>query len=514
MISMGMMRMRWVGRGERVSGGGLDLLPAAVGAVALVVYVLHGFDGVLTRDLALYSYSAQRVADGAPPYVGVVNRAGPLAHLLPALGVAAARVGGLDEVLAMRLLFLLLAIAAVCVAYLLGRDLFASRPAGLAAATLLLSLHGFSEYASYGPREKTAMVLLLLCCMLAVVRQRWFTAGLFLALATLCWQPAFVVGLVATSVAMLALPPRDWLPSIGRVVAGGLVPSAACLAYFAAVGALPAFLDGFVFLNLRYTDADPFIPAFAENVTHLQNAYRASFWFFLAGLAALILLASSAWWRRMWPDRTRAMSVVAFGAACVTAGAWSLRDFDAWPDVFVFMPFAAVGFGGLVYALRAWLPPRPLLALTLAWVVAGTAVAVDFAVRAHDDRLQVQRAVVRAVMARLPDDVSMLSIEAPQPLVLSGRTNPTRHQMFAAGLHRYVDDTWPGGLEGYGDWVGRTEPTLLSVAGPRRPWLVETLNADYWRVGRAPAWVWYVHRSVGPEALSDLRDAADRSQSS
>ena len=86
-----------------------DPLVFAVGGVALVTYALHGFNGMLTRDLAVYSYAGQQVAEGVPPYVGILNRAGPLAHVIPGIGVVIARIGGFDDVHTLRLLFLAIA---------------------------------------------------------------------------------------------------------------------------------------------------------------------------------------------------------------------------------------------------------------------------------------------------------------------------------------------------------------------------------------------------------------------
>ena len=74
-----------------------DPLTYLVGVTTLVVYVVHGFNGSLTRDLAIYSYAGQQVVEGSPPYIGILNRAGPLAHLLPAIGVAERRAGGFDD---------------------------------------------------------------------------------------------------------------------------------------------------------------------------------------------------------------------------------------------------------------------------------------------------------------------------------------------------------------------------------------------------------------------------------
>ena len=65
---------------------------------ALGAYVVHGFDGELTRDSSFYVYAGQEVAAGAAPYVELMNRAGPLAHLLPALGVLLANAVDIADV--------------------------------------------------------------------------------------------------------------------------------------------------------------------------------------------------------------------------------------------------------------------------------------------------------------------------------------------------------------------------------------------------------------------------------
>ena len=98
--------------------------------VAGVVYALHGFGHYLSRDLALYAYAGQRVADGVAPYEGVVNRSGPLSHLVPGVGAFLGRLVGVDDLLAMRAFFLVLSMACVWLAYVMGRDLLHSRAAG------------------------------------------------------------------------------------------------------------------------------------------------------------------------------------------------------------------------------------------------------------------------------------------------------------------------------------------------------------------------------------------------
>src|SRR5262245_51938302 len=68
-----------------------DPLGPLLALLAGSVYWLRGFDGYLSRDLALYAYAGQQFADGVPAYEGVVNRSGPLSHLVPGLGALAAR---------------------------------------------------------------------------------------------------------------------------------------------------------------------------------------------------------------------------------------------------------------------------------------------------------------------------------------------------------------------------------------------------------------------------------------
>ena len=477
----------------------IDPRTVLVGAFALIVYELHGFDGFLSRDLALYSYGAQQVADGVPPYVGMWERTGPLAQVIPAIGVVGARVGGFDELLGMRLQFLLIAVACVCVVYLLGRDLFASPLAGLASAAAFLSFSGFIEAASNGPREKTAMVLFLLCTMLAIQRQRWLAAGISLSLATLVLQPIFFVGIAAVVVGAFAARPGERIRALVRVAVGGLIPVAVCLLYFAVVGAFREFIDAYLLINLRYTVSDPLLSTLAKRWPLVQDAYGVSLWVMIVGLVALVILSLSALRREKRREDPMVVPVAAFGAASLAGLAWIVRDFDGWPDVFPLLPMAAIGIGGIANVFIDRLPARAALALTMTWVVAAVAIAVTYSVTEREHKLTEQRRSVAAMLEQVPSDASLLSIHAPQALVLSGKTNPTRYQMFSGGMDRYIDDTYPGGLQGFGEWIEREQPTLITLRGPVRPWMAEMLETEYRRAGKAPGWHWYVHRSVGPD---------------
>ena len=136
----------------------------------------------------------------------------------------------------------------------------------------------------------------------------------------------------------------------------------------------------------------------------------------------------------------------------------------------------------------------------MAWSLVATGLALTFSVGERDHDLEAQRRSVDAMLAELPD-ATIVSLQAPQPLVLSGRRNPTRHQMFANGLGDYVDDTWPGGLPGFQRALLDSSRTWWPSA-PGETTVAAGDAAGLRRVGRAPGWIWLARRSLGPERLS------------
>jgi len=475
-------------------------------AAALVVYLLHGFDGRLTRDLGVYSYGGQQVAEGVPPYVAIVNRAGPLGHLIPGIGVVVGRAIGADDVLAMRVLSMLLAIACIGLTYLLGRDLFRSRLAGIAAAAAMLCTQGFITYATYGPREKTAMVLFVLCGLLAMLKQRWGTTGFFIALATLTWQPVFLAAIAGAAVAAFLGLRTGRFRALVRLAVGGLIPTVITVGAYAAIGELQVFLDDFLLINAQYTKQVSLLDSPAYLWQLMDDAYGWSLWVFIVGSLAQLVLTGIVISRRERRRGPEGAALVGTGVMFVVGVLWSLKAFNGWPDAFFLLPGAALGIAGIAVVLARWLPSRAAVAVVLVWAVAATAMAVDYSVSSRDDTLDGQRADVEAAMKLLPADTTMLSVEAPEPLVLAHLRNISRYQLLGNGLLDYLDATWPGGSMGYGRWVAEQAPTVIAVGSDQVPtWLTPTLE-NYRRVGRSVGWLWYVRRDVGPETLDALAD--------
>ncbi len=487
----------------------IDPLGPLLALAALVVCLVQGFDSILTRDLALYSYGAQQTVEGVPPYVSVLSRTGPLAHLVPAIGVAASRVVGMDDILAMRLLMLLISVACVWLLYLLARDLFGSRLVGVASATALLTFTGFVTYAVGGPREKTTLTLFVLLALWAIVKRSWLLAGACVALATLAWQPSFITGVAAAMVAMAGLGRRAMLPAVIRFVVGGLIPTAIITAGFALAGALTEFLDGFVLINRSYTTPGR-LYGFYERVDLLYEGFGVSLVLIVAGLVAIMVFAAMRARDAFRSREASDLALVGIGVATVGGVLWSLYVFNGWADLVVLLPSAALGVGAVAAEVQARVPARIGDPILVTWSVACLVAGLVSSLESSEQVLDRQRDEVAAMFAAVPPDATLMSVGGPQPLVLTHRTNPIRHQMFMAGLEDYVDDTWPGGLEGLADWIGDEEPTFITVDHPTwYPWLSPTLEAEYVEVGTTPGdFTWYVHRSVGPDVVHDLQTEA------
>jgi hypothetical protein len=482
---------------------GVDWWALACCAVAVGVYLAHGVEGRLSRDVGVYAYAGQQVADGVAPYVGILNRSGPLAHLIPGAGVAAGRLVGLDDVVGIRLLFLLIAAACVGLMYVVGRDMFRSRLAGLSSAAALLCFEGFIDLAAYGPREKTPMILFLLATLLATVHRRWATAGVCIALGALTWQPVFPVALVCATTAALVGLRSGRVRALLRIAVGGAVPAAVTLGAYAAIGEVRLLLDDFLLINLRYTQQEGFLTNPDEAWISLVNGYGASLAVFLVGLAALLGLTVAALVRRRDLSEPSTAALVGTGAAAGVAVLWTYRAYNSWPDVFFLLPLAAVGIGGLAGHLRHRLPLRAAVAVTVAWALAATAIALVHSVTDRDTRIRRQRASVAAVMSVVPD-ARIASVGAPEAMVLARQRNPAPIQLLGLGLSDYVDDTWPGGLDGYARWITEDRRPLLMALGNHSTirLLGPRFRDHYQRVGRAPTWIWFVRRDA-PESVRD-----------
>lgn len=488
----------------------IDPVLGGVGAVSFVVYVLHGFNGLLSRDLAIYTYAGQRFLDGDPPYVGIMNRAGPLAHVLPGIGIGIGRLVGISDVHGARAFFMILAVACVCLVYVFVRDLTHSRAAGVVAATAFLSFQGFLALATDGPREKTPMVMFMLAALLAMLHRRWATCGVLVALGTLTWQPMFFVVGTTVLVAALLSPEHSWRP-LARGVAGGAATTGFVLLYFALEGAVHAFFDGFVLINAIYTSQPSAIGNLSHTWQTLGKGYGASLGLIALGLVAVPSLAAAGA-RTAWHTREPSAVVhLSLGVGWLVGMIWTARVYNSWPDLLVMLPLAAIGIGALTARMLRPCDRRSVMASTLVLTMVMTSYALSYSLTSRDNELRDQQAGVDAILDLGPRPATMLSVQAPAALVLAHQTNPSRFQMFDSGFAKYLGDTWPGGLHGYVAWIQRTAPTYIVVqAGYRPPWLIPWLTEHYDNVAGPRQLTFWVTKTVSEDVRRTMEQAGRR----
>ncbi len=494
----------------------LDPWGPLLAAASVVVFLLHGFGGLLTRDLALYAYGGQQFAEGVPPFVAVLNRAGPLAHMVPGVGAWIGRLlgadSGADDLFAMRILMLVLSVVAVWVVYLMTRDAFGSRIAGVAAATSLLAFQGFVTYATGGPREKTTMMLLMALALWAVVHRRWGWAGVATALATLTWQPVFFGALGAAVIGALLVRGRPGtLVALFRYAAGGIATTMVFVVYFVLVDALEEFWDAFYLINATYTRQSGLLRYLADDPAEIFDGFGWTLWLVLSGLGAMVALGAVRL-RGLDRDDPHAVAVVALGGGTLVSLLWSFNVFNGWADAVFMLPLAAAGLGGLVHAVARRVPGRGAVAVAAAYAVLVTVAGGVNAWVTRDERLGPMTDVNEQVLEVVGPDATIMSIGAPQPLVLGRRENTIYHQMFIGGLYEYVDATWPGGMDGLADDIEVDRPTLITMDHPTWYDFVDpVLDDHYEELGTTYGLeTWYVDRSVGEEELAELREIVGR----
>lgn len=488
-------RLRRVGRAARV--GAFDWVVA--GAVAALTYGLHGFQGAVTRDLGIFLYGAERVADGRPPYVANFNTVGPLADAVPGFAVWCGRLVGVGPVFSARFLYFIISVASCALVAVYARRLTGSRIGGLLGAALFLTFETFLDLATNGPRDKTAMVLFLVAGLLLLSHRRWAWAGVATALATLTWQPA-ILPMVAATVVMLVPEPSRWR-SGARFLAGGAATAALALLWFVTEGAVSTAIKGFLTVNLRWV-RQPSAFASPEGTWRLLwEGYHVSLVVALGGVAGLIVLAL----RR----RQRAM-VRACAAGAAVSVVWTASAINGAPDLLVVLPFGAVGAAAVLARVgRAAGRSGPVVLAVVGALAVGYALSSSVTTRSHD--LLIQARDVKAVLRVLPARGGVAVVDAPQPLVFSGRTNPQPYLILDSGEIGLFRAEMPGGLVGYLDSLLATHPALLAI-GPGRydALILDVVDKSFVHAGRGAGWDWWVSKDSGAQLVKQVRRANRR----
>lgn len=482
---------------------------------AVALYTRFSLDDELSRDEAISAYGAQQWARGVPFYTSIFDAKGPLSSALGGVAVWVSSLLGGNDLTAIRLLFLVMACATVAGVYVLAWRAWASRLAGLAAAATFVSFRGFAVDAIGGPDPKVPGTLFAVAALALLLRRRWFTGSLLAGLAALVWQPLGIYAVAAVAAAALGSDAGARMRCAARAAAGALAPVAATVGYYLVAGSLGALVQGMVVFPFTGVERKP--ETLGDRLGHIGATVdrhygdaRVLLW---GGIVLLvILIARQVVGRRVSPRDPLVVAVAGTGAGVV---AFTLSDFQGYPDLFPLLPYAALGVGGaLGHAVRAVSPGRARrIAGGLGTLAVVTVVATawrDYTQAAGE--LVALRPVQQAAAGRLErlagPGGTIWVLGDPAVLVLTGRRNPSPFIYLNSGFDRYVAEHTPGGLTGFARGIIARRPDLVVLSSwtdvPRRRLVLSRLRSAYRRL-RAEASILLVPRRGARRAARPAR---------
>jgi hypothetical protein len=252
--------------------------------------------------------------------------------------------------------------------------------------------------------------------------------------------------------------------------------------YFALAGALTELVESALLLPLIGTER-PDTGGFIGQVQHIFEAvargYGWSIVFFWGGIAVVLLLAGTRLWKARGgpgaPGRDPLIVVVAVPLLFFIA--FSLYDFQGYPDAYPFLPLAAFGVAcaaaigltlmeerGQGMAALATAGAAALFVVVLTWAWYGNERPA-----AEARGLVAQREDAAAADALLGPDRTFYALGDPSLLVLMQRRNPSPEIYMAAGVDAWVIQNKPGGFDGWTQEIAAAEPDMVVLDGWHGP---------------------------------------------
>ncbi len=483
------------------------VIPVLIFILAAIVYSQFGFYGELLRDDAIFLYGGQRLAEGVPPYIGVFDVKGPIIPMATGLGVVISKWLDWDDVYTVRLLFLCISSLAVVATYLLGKSLFKSRRVGIFAALTFLGFFDFAQEAASGPRAKTLVVLFGTLSLFFTSRKRWFWAGFCGALSALTWQPTGIF-LLVTLILAVVQSREERFRAVSFTLIGIGLPAAAIVQYFHSQNALYELLDGILLFHFRYR-AMPSLPLFFHFYLPLRAIIQDYRMMVLPITIGFVMFFNLYFWRRSLHNSLKETLVRdEFSALLLSFPLfviWSAMDFQGAPDFYVFLPYVAIGFACFLdiavsgiekYSGRGANKLAARLAgAALCIMLVGSAVAD---LRLHAGHGYFEQLKSANEIERRYGNVKIVSIGAPQILVILHRVNPNPYAVISVGIDRRIHDTTLGGFDGWLRELAAYDPDVIAygpTGGMHVHKLMKWMEARYHEEQIGP-WKLYVKNSL------------------
>lgn len=468
------------GRGSRIRRRAVPALAFAFGAVVLLLH--RPFSQMESRDPAIYDYIAQSILRGQLPYRDVIDIKWPGSHYLSAGAMALGNLFGMRDILAVRLMHVLLFGLLAAITYAVAREYLRNWTASALGFVIPLIPSQFSVLMITGTQPKLPMMVFGMLSLLLIARDRPFWAGFASMLSCLCWQP----GLMFTGTAFLIFSRylstwRDWRAA--KVLAGAAIPLAAVLSYFALQGVLGDFWAWTMTYNYSV-----FGPAATKEVgaaasqlwARMREVWRSEL--LVGGLAlvglvlfvarrALSKLKTKGWLAS--PDLYRD----AVALPPIVYLAFSLVNFQGTPDLIPFFPFIGIFCGSFLLDLcrplssnafsRRWqvVPQVGAAAPAVALIVAALAVSLRASrYRIEGWTLNDQDREFQVVADQLGPDDKIFCHGSTEILVYLNRPNLNPYVLLDWGADEFLAARTPGGFDAILGDLEAAHPKIVALA--------------------------------------------------
>ena len=476
------------------------------------------------------------MANGVPYYVSIFDVKSPLAYILAGVGVIISRIIGWNDIVTIRLLFLLISCLTVVSVYFLIKYLFDSTEVGALSALLFLCFFGFSYFSAYGPRAKVPMVLFQILSIWATAKKKWFWGAFIGSIAFLTWQPMLILPVLTICLGFIQSTQKERPLALLSSIAGFIIPLVVISVYFLSYSynAFLSFVYGTLLFHLLYADRDP-TDSFLEGVRkNLENPFFAIIegfsvmtFLIIIGFVMIVLLFLL---RRSTYSSLKEMIredsfLVIFGSFPVLI-VFAFVDFQRFPDFLMFLPYVSIGCAKFlenlllyfktsienyhhdIYGLKR-LNSNQLYAL----MTLGIAMSFVFSAELmayherdlYDDRykltLAFQQDQAAEILETFGENVSILCLGRPELFVILNRTNPSRFLFIFMGIDNYIHAVTPGGFEG---WVQELQENINPelIAWGRTPKTPHTEKLYDWIEDN------YTYTQIGPWQLFVRNDIA------
>lgn len=511
--------MKWLGALLNIPARIYDLfnrrdyyVPISLFFITALVYGAQGLNGEIARDSAVYMYAGQRMADGVPFYVSVFDHKGPLGPMVIGTVVMIANALGWEDIHTVRLFFYFVNCFTIVSLYFLGATLFKSKRVGLFSALTLLTFHAHSFGISIGPEPKALMVLTEILSLYFMSKKEWFRTGLFTSLSVLIWQPMGILFLISLLLAIMNRK-KGTFNDLWRCCAGFAIPIVLVFLYYLKHDAVPDLINGMILFNFNYMEP-PETSLIGKFVRPVRDIYRVFTIMFVPIMIGFLMFfftyidrlnVNKSIKKTFLSDRFSPL-FLAFPVFLI----WAFFYFETGGGhIGPFFPFITIGFGKFIdnavkqfeisYEFPAPKDIAKLFTIGLCAVFLSTA-AVNMSIirNNHESQLDIQRQDAQLILDTYGEEISIMSIGAPQVIVLLQRINPNPYIFIIKGMDKEIDAKTEGGFQGWLDEIESYDPDIIAYGkteGEFIPLLMSWLDSRY-HIEHFGQWTAYVNNNL------------------